>query len=67
VLEVLEEDGIHVPSSCRQGLCGTCATSVIGGTPDHRDRVLTAEERARGSLFTPCCSRARTALLVLAL
>lgn len=64
-LQVLEDNGIRVPFSCRQGLCGTCATSVIGGTPDHRDRVLTAEERERGNLFTPCCSRARTAVLVL--
>jgi vanillate monooxygenase ferredoxin subunit len=64
-LDVLEESGISVPSSCRQGVCGTCATSVISGTPDHRDRVLTEAERTRGNLFTPCCSRARTAMLVL--
>jgi vanillate O-demethylase ferredoxin subunit len=64
-LDVLEDSGIGVPSSCRQGLCGTCATSVLEGTPEHHDRVLTPAERARGNLFTPCCSRARTPRLVL--
>ena len=64
-LEVLEAHGIAVPSSCRQGLCGTCATPVLSGTPEHHDRVLTPAERARGNLFTPCCSRAQTAVLVL--
>jgi vanillate O-demethylase ferredoxin subunit len=65
VLDVLDESGISVPSSCRQGLCGTCATTVLEGTPEHHDRVLTPSERTRGKLFTPCCSRARTPRLVL--
>jgi vanillate O-demethylase ferredoxin subunit len=65
VLDVLDEVGISVPSSCRQGLCGTCATTVLEGTPEHHDRVLTASERTRGKLFTPCCSRSRTPRLVL--
>jgi vanillate O-demethylase ferredoxin subunit len=64
-LDVLDESGISVPSSCRQGLCGTCATTVLEGTPEHHDRVLTAIERTRGKLFTPCCSRARSTRLVL--
>jgi ferredoxin-NADP reductase/uncharacterized iron-regulated membrane protein len=64
-LEVLEQNGIAVPSSCRQGLCGTCATPILSGTPEHHDRVLTAAERARGNLFTPCCSRAQSATLLL--
>jgi vanillate O-demethylase ferredoxin subunit len=64
-LEVLEENGVAVPSSCRQGLCGTCATSILSGTPEHHDRVLTPAERERANLFTPCCSRARTPVLVL--
>jgi vanillate O-demethylase ferredoxin subunit len=32
---------------------------------DHRDLYLTDEERAANDQFTPCCSRARTPLLVL--
>ena len=65
VASVLTEAGIEVPVSCEQGVCGTCVTSVLEGVPDHRDSYLTDEEREEGKLFTPCCSRARSALLLL--
>jgi len=54
-----------VESSCEQGVCGTCATRVFGGVPDHQDVYFTPEEHAINDQFTPCCSRAKTARLVL--
>ena len=57
--------GIDVPTSCEQGVCGTCVTRILEGTPDHRDMYLTADEQAKGDQFTPCCSRAKSARLVL--
>lgn len=65
VVEALAAGGIEVPTSCEQGVCGTCLTRVIDGEPDHRDSYLTATERAAGDQFLPCCSRAKTPLLVL--
>ena len=65
VLEVLAEEGVEIPYSCEEGVCGTCLTRVLAGEPDHRDLYLTDEERAANDQFTPCCSRARTPLLVL--
>ena len=65
ILEVLEENGIEHPFSCREGLCGTCLTNVISGQPDHRDYVLTDEERASNKLMTICCSRSKSPQLVL--
>ena len=65
VLAALTAAGVDVPASCEQGVCGTCLTRVIDGTPDHRDLYLTDEERARGDQFTPCCSRAKSPRLVL--
>ncbi len=65
VVRVLEENGIDVPFSCEQGVCGTCITRVLEGTPDHRDLYFTEEERAKNDQFTPCCSRARSGMLVL--
>ncbi|HZG21678.1 MAG TPA: PDR/VanB family oxidoreductase [Herbaspirillum sp.] len=65
VIQVLAEHGVEVPVSCEQGICGTCLTRVLGGQPDHRDQYLTDEERAANDQFTPCCSRAKSALLVL--
>ncbi|CAN7749797.1 PDR/VanB family oxidoreductase [Variovorax sp. LjRoot130] len=65
VVAALAAAGVQVPVSCEQGVCGTCLTRVIGGTPDHRDMFLTEEERARGDQFTPCCSRSKSPRLVL--
>jgi vanillate O-demethylase ferredoxin subunit len=65
VCAALLEQGIDIPISCEQGVCGTCITRVLEGTPDHRDLYFTDEEKARNDQFTPCCSRARTKLLVL--
>jgi vanillate O-demethylase ferredoxin subunit len=65
VLDALHGAGLDVPVSCGQGICGTCLTRVVEGTPDHRDMYLTAEEQDANDQFTPCCSRAKSATLVL--
>ncbi len=65
VVHALAEAGITVPTSCEQGVCGTCLTRVIEGQPEHRDLYLTPEEQAANDQFLPCCSRARSARLVL--
>lgn len=63
-LEVLEEAGFDIPVSCGQGICGTCLTRVLDGQPEHRDLFLSDEEKTRNDQFTPCCSRSRSACLV---
>ncbi|MFI8481381.1 PDR/VanB family oxidoreductase [Pseudomonas sp. NPDC078700] len=65
VFEVLDEAGIEVESSCEQGICGSCITRVLSGTPDHRDQFMTDAEHAANDQFTPCCSRSKTSRLVL--
>ncbi|POR50601.1 vanillate O-demethylase ferredoxin subunit [Paraburkholderia eburnea] len=65
IVEALRAGGIEVPVSCEQGVCGTCLTRVLAGEPDHRDLYLTDEERAANDQLLPCCSRARTPMLVL--
>ncbi|MFJ4110175.1 PDR/VanB family oxidoreductase [Pseudomonas sp. NPDC089758] len=65
VVQVLERHGIEIAVSCEQGICGTCLTRVLQGTPEHRDLFLTEQEQALNDQFTPCCSRAKTPLLVL--
>ena len=65
VLLALADAGIELPYSCEQGVCGTCLTRVIDGTPDHRDAYLTDAEKAKNDQFLPCCSRARSPRLVL--
>ncbi|MBL8268591.1 PDR/VanB family oxidoreductase, partial [Steroidobacter sp.] len=45
IVEVLLNAGIEIPTSCDQGVCGTCLTRVISGVPEHRDSFLTDQER----------------------
>ncbi len=65
VLDTLEEAGVDVPNSCREGICGTCETRVLCGTPDHRDSLLSAAEQESGATMMICVSRARSTELVL--
>jgi vanillate monooxygenase ferredoxin subunit len=65
VVHALQEHGIEILVSCEQGVCGTCITRVLQGECDHRDLYFTDEEKARHDQFTPCCSRAKSAVLVL--
>lgn len=65
VTRALADAGVEIMVSCEQGVCGTCLTRVLQGEVDHRDAYLTPEEQAANDQFTPCCSRARSARLVL--
>lgn len=65
--QALIAHGFDIPVACEQGICGSCVTKVVSGTPDHRDVFLTDEERAKNDRFTPCCSRAKHKHLVIAL
>lgn len=65
VIQVLDGLNIEIPFSCESGICGTCLTRVLEGEPDHRDLFLTEAEQAQNDQFTPCCSRSKSARLVL--
>ena len=65
VLEAVGAAGVDVLSSCRQGTCGTCETTVLAGRPDHRDSLLDDEERAAGDCMFVCVSRSLDDRLVL--
>ncbi|OKK05229.1 PDR/VanB family oxidoreductase [Streptomyces sp. CB02400] len=65
VLDMVRGAGVEVLYSCTEGTCGTCETEVLEGDPDHRDSVLTEEERAAGETMLICVSRCRGRRLVL--
>ncbi|MET7399670.1 PDR/VanB family oxidoreductase [Dactylosporangium sp. NPDC005572] len=64
-LDVLTEAGAEILSDCHEGICGSCETRVLSGAVDHRDHVLTPQERAAGDCMMPCVSRAAGDRLVL--
>ncbi|MEX5746248.1 2Fe-2S iron-sulfur cluster-binding protein [Massilia sp. X63] len=65
ILQVLQENGVAVDSSCEAGICGCCEVAVLEGEVDHRDDVLTASQRAANTSMMVCCSRAKSERLVL--
>jgi vanillate monooxygenase ferredoxin subunit len=65
IAQVLLAAGVRVELSCEQGVCGTCLTRVVEGTPDHRDLYQSDEEKAANEQLTVCCSRSCSARLVL--
>lgn len=65
ILDVVGEAGVSVPSSCREGICGTCETRILSGEADHRDALLTDDEKAANQTMMICCSGSRSACLIL--
>ncbi len=57
LLESSEKNGVLIPSGCRQGVCGTCATRLLSGNVKmEREEALNDEMRSRGFIL-PCVSR----------
>ena len=65
ILQAVSGAGLPVTPPCADELCGRCETRVLDGEPEHRDMLLTAEERAFGGTMLICVSRGRTSRLVL--
>ncbi len=67
ILDVVEEAGVLVLSSCREGTCGTCETRVMDGEIDHRDSILTPDEQDANDVMYICVSRSAGPKLTLEL
>jgi ferredoxin len=54
LLDVLNDAGFDVPSSCEAGRCGICAVEVCEGSGkvEHKGTALGAEPEKSGSLLT---------------
>jgi tetrachlorobenzoquinone reductase len=65
ILDTLLDAGVNVAYACSEGVCGTCETKVLQGEPDHRDVVLSEDERAANKSMMICCSGSKSPRLVL--
>ena len=63
IIDVLRANGVACETSCEAGVCGTCRTPYLEGTPLHQDFVLTSQEQTKFVLI--CCARSSSAVLVL--
>ena len=65
ILSALINASLYVDYSCEEGVCGACETTVLEGTPLHRDAVRSPEEHQQRKTFMICCSLSRESRLVL--
>jgi len=65
MLEALEQAHVCIPFSCREGMCRSCEVALLSGEAEHRDFVLSDQEREAQTCMLPCVSRARSAELVI--
>lgn len=63
IVSVLREQDFDIETDCEEGYCGTCITRYLEGEPEHRDTVLSEDER--GKYVMICCARSKTPILVL--
>lgn len=63
IVRAIELAGHRVPTSCLSGLCGSCKVDYLEGEVDHRDYILSDEEKER--CLTVCVSRSKSPCLVL--
>lgn len=63
IAQVLHAAGIAVDTVCEQGICGSCLTPFVDGSPDHQDTCMTEEERATHVAI--CCARSHSPTLTL--
>jgi reductive dehalogenase len=54
--DVLAENGIHVDVKCSDGICGVCKCGLVSGEVEHRDFVLSKQQRKTAIIL--CQSRA---------
>jgi len=59
LLQRLLDHGLQVRNLCRRGVCGECRISVLAGEIEHRDFVLTDEEKSTNTTMLSCVSRGR--------
>jgi ferredoxin-NADP reductase len=65
VFDVIQEAGVSILGSCHEGICGTCEQVVLDGDVDHRDSILSEDERAANETMMVCVSRCKSDRLTL--
>ena len=58
ILDALQAEGVKTDYSCEEGLCGACRTTVLHGKVEHRDVVMSENEKNESKSMMICISRA---------
>ncbi|SFT83198.1 hybrid-cluster NAD(P)-dependent oxidoreductase [Paraburkholderia aspalathi] len=64
VLVAARKNGVAIPSSCSQGMCGTCKTKVLEGSVDMKHNGGIREREVQKGFRLLCCSRPTSDLVL---
>ena len=64
VLSAARKAGVAIPSSCSQGICGTCKTKVLEGSVDMKHNGGIREREVQKGFRLLCCSRPTSDLVL---
>lgn len=64
VLDAALESGLTLPSSCGQGMCGTCKTTLLEGTVDMTHQGGIRQREIDNGKILICCSRPTGPLVI---
>ena len=64
ILSCAKRAGIRIPSSCANGVCGTCKSRLVSGSVDMKHEGGIRQREIDAGLFLPCCSRPLSDLVI---
>lgn len=64
VLSCAKKAGVKLPSSCSNGVCGTCKSKLVSGTVDMNHNGGIRQREIDAGLFLPCCSKPLSDLVI---
>lgn len=64
ILEVADESGLELPSSCTAGVCTTCAAQILEGTVDQTDGMGVSQELQQQGYALLCVAYPRSNLKI---
>ncbi|WP_120444845.1 hybrid-cluster NAD(P)-dependent oxidoreductase [Paracoccus yeei] len=64
VLSCARKASVRIPSSCANGVCGTCKSKLVKGSVDMNHAGGIRQREIDAGFFLPCCSRPRSDLVI---
>lgn len=64
VLSSAKKAGVRIPSSCANGICGTCKSKLVSGSVDMKHDGGIRQREIDAGFFLPCCSKPLSDLVV---
>ncbi|GES51235.1 MULTISPECIES: FAD-binding oxidoreductase [Rhizobium] len=64
VLAAAKKGSIRLPSSCSNGMCGTCKSKLVSGSVEMNHNGGIRQREIDAGMFLPCCSKPLSDLVV---